>query len=84
MSNELVELKNKLVKDREQSERRISEVQKEVQVLVQDRKEARTKWEELDASLEGEVSERVQEISEIQGRLLASEQLIKTLEQLTN
>lgn len=82
MSKELQELKATLEKDKEKSLRRISEVQKEIQILVATRKEERAKWEELDAELEGDVSERIQEVSEIQGRLLASEQLIKQLESL--
>lgn len=84
MSKELQELKETLVKDKEKSLKRISEVQKEIQILVATRKEERAKWEQLDAELEGDVSERIQEVSEIQGRLLASEQLIKQLESLTN
>lgn len=84
MSKELQELKATLEKDKEKSLKRISEVQKEIQVLVAARKEERAKWEELDAELEGDVSERIQEVSEIQGRLLASEELIRTLESLTN
>lgn len=83
MSKELQELKTTLEKDKEKSLKRISEVQKEIQVLVASRKEERAKWEELDAELEGDVSERIQEVSEIQGRLLASEELIRTLESLT-
>lgn len=83
MSKELQELKATLEKDKEKSLKRISEVQKEIQVLVATRKEERAKWEELDAELEGDVSERIQEVSEIQGRLLASEELIRTLESLT-
>lgn len=82
MSKELQELKATLEKDKEKSLRRISEVQKEIQILVATRKEERAKWEQLDAELEGDVSERIQEVSEIQGRLLASEQLIRTLESL--
>lgn len=84
MSKELQELKATLEKDKEKSLRRISEVQKEIQILVATRKEERAKWEQLDAELEGDVSERIQEVSEIQGRLLASEQLIKQLELLNN
>lgn len=84
MSKELQELKETLEKDKEKSLKRISEVQKEIQILVATRKEERAKWELLDAELEGDVSERIQEVSEIQGRLLASEQLIKQLESLTN
>lgn len=82
MSKELQELKATLEKDKEKSLRRISEVQKEIQILVATRKEERAKWEQLDAELEGDVSERIQEVSEIQGRLLASEELIRTLESL--
>lgn len=84
MSKELQELKETLEKDKEKSLKRISEVQKEIQTLVATRKEERAKWEQLDAELEGDVSERIKEASGIQGRLLASEQLIKQLESLTN
>lgn len=83
MNDELIKLKEKLAKDAKQSGFRIGELQKEIQEKVLLRKQLRTEWEERDSELEGDVSELVQEISNIQGRLLQAEELIKQLESIT-
>ena len=76
--NEIKELLDKIKKDTEQSKKRIGEPQKEIQFLVSERKELRQKWEDHDSQLEGDISELLQEISEIQGRQLLGEELIRT------
>lgn len=83
MNEELIKLKEKLAKDAKQSGFRIGELQKEIQEKVALRKQLRTEWEERDSELEGDVSELVQEISNIQGRLLQAEELVKQLESIT-
>lgn len=83
MNEELLKLKAKLEKDAKQSEFRISEAQQEIQEKVALRRQLRSEWEERDSELEGDVSELVQEISNIQGRLLQAEELIKQLESIT-
>lgn len=79
-NTELDKLKSKLEKDAKQSGFRISECQKEIQDLVKERKEKREEWEQYDQETEGNISELVQEISNIQGRLLQAQELIKYLE----
>lgn len=76
--NEIEELLNKIKKDAEQSRKRIGEAQTEIQALVKQRKELRAEWEDKDSELEGDISEILQEISEIQGRQLLGEELIRT------
>ena len=83
LNDELRALRSKLEKDAKQSGFRIAEAQKEIQEKVFLRKQLRSEWEERDSELEGDVSELVQEISNIQGRLLQAEELIKQLESLT-
>jgi len=83
MNEELLKLRDKLAKDAKQSGFRIGEAQEEIQEKVFLRKQLRSEWEERDSELEGDVSELVQEISNIQGRLLQAEELIKQLESLT-
>lgn len=77
---EIQKLIDTLKKDAEKSQQRISKAQSEIQGLVKIRKDKRQEWETEDAALEGDISELVQEISEIQGRVLASEEFIKILE----
>lgn len=78
--NEIEELKKKILKDAEQSQRRISEVQKEVQEMVAARKKNREDFEEADQRYEGDISEAVNEITSIQTRMLTAQELLKFLE----
>lgn len=81
---ELDKLKKKIAKDKEQSQFRISQLQKEIQTFVKERKELRESWETADSELEGNISETIQEISEIQGRLLQAQELLDYLENKSN
>ena len=78
--NEIEELKKKILKDAEQSQRRISEVQKEVQDLVAARKKNREDFEEADQRYEGDISAAVNEITSIQSRMLTAQELLNFLQ----
>ncbi len=78
--NEIEELKKKILKDAEQSQRRISEVQKEVQEMVAARKKNREDFEEADQRYEGDISEAVNEITSIQSRMLTAQELLNFLQ----
>jgi ribosome recycling factor len=78
--SEIDELKKKIVKDAEQSQRRISELQQEVQEMVADRKKNREEFEEADQRYEGDISEAVNEITSIQSRMLTAQELLNFLE----
>lgn len=78
--NEIEELKKKILKDAEQSQRRISEVQKEVQEMVAARKKNREDFEEADQRYEGDISEAVNEITSIQTRMLTAQELLNFLQ----
>lgn len=80
-NTEILKLREKIAKDAEQSNRRISSLQSDVQLLVAKRKEEKSKWEQIDADLEQNINAAINEISEIQGRLLSAEELIRHLEQ---
>lgn len=91
MNDELNKLKEKLEKDAKQSLFRQSELQKEIQELVQNRKEAKAildqqvkEWEEKDQLLEGSITEIVEELAGIQQRELQAQELIKHLESINS
>lgn len=78
---EIEKLRKKITKDKEQSEFRISQVQKEIQNLVSERRQRREEWEEYDRLTEGSIAELVNEITTIQSRQLTAQELLDYLEQ---
>ena len=78
--NEIEELKKKILKDAEQSRKRISELQSEVQEMVAERKKNRKEFEEADQRYEGDISEAVSEITSIQSRMLTAQELLNFLQ----
>lgn len=78
---EIEKLRKKITKDKEQSEFRISQVQKEIQNLISERRQRREEWEEYDRLTEGSIAELVNEITTIQSRQLTAQELLDYLEQ---
>lgn len=80
MDSEIQKLIDKIIKDGEQAEKKISSLQKEVQELVAERKSKREEWEEYDRLAEGNLSELVGEITSIQSRLFTGQELIQFIQ----
>lgn len=78
--DEIEKLKKKILKDAEESQHRISELQREVQELVKERKETREQWESKDAELEGSIADVVNDITAIQTRMLTAQDLLNFLQ----
>ena len=78
--NEIEDLKKKILKDAEQSRKRISELQSEVQEMVAARKKNREEFEEADQRYEGDISKAVSEITSIQSRMLTAQELLNFLQ----
>ena len=78
--NEIEELKKKILKDAEQSRKRISELQSEVQEMVAARKKNREEFEEADQRYKGDISKAVSEITSIQSRMLTAQELLNFLQ----
>jgi len=78
--NEIEELKKKILKDAEQSRKRISELQSEGREMVAARKKNREEFEEADQRYEGDISKAVSEITSIQSRMLTAQELLNFLQ----
>ncbi len=75
-NTEIQKLIDKIKKDGEQAQKEVSNLQKEVQEIVAERRQKREEWEEYDRLAEGNLSELVSEITNIQSRQMMAQELI--------
>ncbi len=82
-NTEIQKLIDKIKKDGEQAQKEVSNLQKEVQEIVAERRQKREEWEEYDRLAEGTILDLTNEVHGILQRQLQAEELIKQLESLT-